>query len=187
MKRLATAMLVTLLASAAPAAAAPWETDTSYIAIQFAQLELDPGPEARETARPRAVITRVGHQLHERFGLEGRLGLRAGRDEVRSSLPGSDGDQADVRMDRLIGVYGTARFDLGGRFEAIALAGYTDARVSIADPDTAVSRSRSGPSAGIALDYAFGADYRARLELMHYVDRDDVSLQAIGIGVAFIL
>lgn len=180
-------LLVALLVGSAPAIAEPWESGTSYIAVQVAHLELDPGPEARETARPRAVIARVGHQLGDYLGLEGRLGTRAGSDAVRASLPESDRDEAQVRMDRLFGVYGTARFHLGGRFEAVALAGYTDARVSIADPDAAVSRSRNGPSAGLALDYAFGADYRARLEVMHYLDRDDVSLQAIGIGFAFIL
>lgn len=174
---------VLALALATSAAAEPREVARAHATIQYAALTVDADPLAAD-ANPGAVILRIGHRVTEHLGIQGRFGIRADRDHVRGELPGRPAGRVEVRLDRLAGLYVTARAPLGARFEGHAVAGYSDARASIADADAAVTASRAGPSWGIGVDYRLDTDYRLGIEYMQYLSAGDLKLSAIGIGVS---
>ena len=178
-------LLLTAALLAAPAGAEPPEPGSTRFGVQYAGLDYDLDA-TRERARPSAVVTRVAHQLTPHFGLEGRLGIRAGGATARGRLPDADAAQRlEVRLDRLTGLYASAHTAVAGRVSGYALAGYSDTRGTLeADGGSTAGTSARGPSLGLGLDYAYDADYRVQLEYMRYSDRGDVTLEAIGLGLS---
>lgn len=170
------------LAAPVPVAADTWTAGTTRLSLQYAHLDYAFGAEA-ERANPGAIVVRVGHRLDDHFGLEGRLGIRGPADTVRGRIAaGDDRGEVDVRLDRLAGLYGTAHHHFVDRFSGYALVGVSNVRGAVANSDDAISNAETGLSGGIGLNYQFGADYRFHIEYMHYIERDDTSLSALGLG-----
>lgn len=178
-RRFRAPLLALLLAPGA--AAASWEPGATHLTLQYAGLDYALGATS-ESARPSATVVRVGHQLSERFGVQGRLGLRGGGGDAAGAVDGGAEETLTVRLDRLAGLYASARIGRRDRVSGYALAGYTDARAGAAGVQATASEAARGPSVGVGLDYAFDPDYRVNLEYMHYIDRGEVRLSALGIG-----
>lgn len=172
---------IAIIAMAAPAAAETWGPGTTQLSLQYAHLDYDFGAEV-EPANPGAIVIGVGHRFDAHFGVEGRLAFRGPVDTVRGRVDGGERTDVDVRLDRLAGLYATAERNLAGRISGYALVGVSNIRGAVADRDDAVSAAETGLSGGIGLDYQFDTEYRFRIEYMQYIEGDDTSLSALGIG-----
>lgn len=139
-----------------------------------------------EEFRPTALIARLGWNFMPGFSIEGRLGV--GLQEDTQSLPEFGGLDAELELDSIYGIYGTARLKLNDSFSMYGVLGASQVKgtASLSDyPTEKQTETNSGVSYGVGADFAVGNDVAVNIEYMQYLDKPDYEIGAIALGVVF--
>ena len=166
---------VALLGLAAPATAADFLREgRSFGGGQIAPLTLS--EDGASDAEPSALIGRVGTFVGNQLAVEGRFGVGFDDDTV---------DGVDVEIDRLVGVYGSGHIPMGGTSSLYAVLGYSDVKASFSGPDGSTTDSESGFSYGFGADIGITRAIALNVEFMRYIDRSDVDVEALAVGLHY--
>jgi hypothetical protein len=113
-------------------------------------------------------LARIGIKYPNNIAAEVRYGVGA-------SSKTSSG--VTVEVDRILGIYGAYYFDLADKFSLYGIVGWSEIVINSTDLLDSVDSSQDG------ISYGVGAEFGGfNVELMQYLDTDDVGAQAIAIG-----
>lgn len=153
-----------------------------YIGLNYSQYELDVDATSN-TIKPTGVTLRVGVELNDMFGLEGRIGTGI-EDDTRSSGVGS----VEFELDRIYGGYAKLSVPVLEMLRPYAIGGYSEVRgrTSVRSGGVLLSRdtdSVDGGSYGIGVDVSLAGTLGLNAEYMRYLDKDNYELNAISVGI----
>ena len=157
-------------------------TPGAYAGIQYAIADLSFGG-VPEDFSPTALVGRVGSNLNQYVSIEGRLGIGLSEDEVTATV-GSAATSVSVEIDTLIGLYGVGRLPLGKSSSLYALAGFTQVDAT-ASGSASLSDDESDLSYGVGADIGIGYNLWVNVEYVQYLDKSDMEVSAIAVGMRF--
>lgn len=163
-------------------------TPGAYAGIQYAITDFSFEGVSEEFS-PTALIGRAGSNFNQYVSIEGRLGIGLSDDTVTAS-DGVTTASASVEVDTLIGLYGVGRLPLGKSSSVYGLVGFTqvDATASTATTgfgSASVSDDESDLSYGVGADIGIRYNLWVNVEYVQYLDKSDVEVSAIAIGMRF--
>jgi opacity protein-like surface antigen len=155
-----------------------------YFGLQIASTSYQ--KEGLREVEPVALVARFGIR-NEIFGYEGRGGI--GINKGDSSIEGKD---LEVSIDSLLGAYITAQ----KQFDSVSIYGLVGFTYIIATqtisggqgPPFTHSSSQDdefGLSFGFGVNFGQIADIEFNIEYMSYLDDDEISIDAVSLGVVF--
>jgi opacity protein-like surface antigen len=171
--------LITLMVSALPLsvlAQGPY-VGGSYTELEYADPDND-GPELE----PSAAYLRLGMEPNAHIGLEARGGFGLSADER---------DDFELEQDHFYGGYLTLGAPVGDAFRPYAIAGYTKSRYTVratssgllGTSTTEETETRDGESWGAGFDVALSDQMALNVEYMRYLDKDDLELSGLSLGL----
>ncbi len=185
--RTVTIGLVVLLASMSGNAFAGL-TPGAYAGIQYATTDFSSEGDPEEFS-PTALIGRAGSNFNQYVSIEGRLGIGLSDDTV-TVTDGVTNASVSIEIDTLIGLYGVGRLPLGKSSSLYALAGFTQVDVTASDSVTgfgsaSFSDDESDLSYGVGADIGVGYNLWVNVEYVQYLDKSDIEVSAIAVGLRF--
>lgn len=176
-------VIITVLLSVSltlPALAAGPYVGGNYTQLKYAD-ENDDNPGNDIDTEPTAGYLRLGIQPAEYIGIEARGGLGIKDDER---------DNYRVELDEFYGGYLTLGVPINDAVRPYVIGGYTKARVTerydgpfssvISNKET---RNNEGESLGAGLDVALTDTVALNLEYMRYLDKDELEMNGLSLGV----
>jgi hypothetical protein len=113
-------------------------------------------------------LARIGIKYPNNIAVEVRYGAGA-----NSKTSGG----VEVEIERIIGAYGAYYFDLSDKLSLYGIVGWSEFVINSSDSVDSVDTSQDG------ISYGIGAEFHGfNVELMQYLDTDDLDTRAIAIG-----
>lgn len=175
--------LVVLLASMSGNAYAGL-TPGAYAGIQYASTDFSFEGVPKDLS-PTALVGRAGSNFNQYVSIEGRLGIGLSDDTVTSAT-----ESLSIEIDTLIGLYGIGRLPLGKSSSLYALVGLTQVDATTSTSMTGFGSSsfsddESDLSYGVGADIGIQYNLWVNVEYVQYLDKSDVEVSAIAIGMRF--
>ena len=184
--RTVTIGLVVLLASMSGNAFAGL-TPGAYAGIQYASTDFSFDGVSEEFS-PTALIGRAGSNFNQYASIEGRLGIGLSDDTV-TATDGVTTASVSIEIDTLIGVYGVGRLPLGKSSSLYALVGVTQVdattSTSVSGVGSSLSDDESDVSYGVGADIGIRYNLWVNVEYVQYLDKSDIEVSAIAVGMRF--
>jgi outer membrane immunogenic protein len=163
-------------------------TEGAYAGVQYASFDFS-FEDVSEDFSPTGLIGRAGSNINQYFSIEGRLGFGLSDDTVSVS-DGVTTASVSIELDTLIGAYGVGHVPLGKSSSIYALVGLTqvDATASAAltgSGSASFSDDESDLSYGIGADIGILYNLWINVEYVQYLDKSDLDLSAIALGIKF--
>lgn len=163
-------------------------TPGAYAGVQYAIADFS-FEGVPEEFSPTGLVGRAGSNLNRYFSIEGRLGLGLSDDTVTVTQAATSAS-VSVELDTLIGVYGVGHVPLGKSSSVYALIGLTQidttASASVTDIGSAsLSDDESDFSYGIGADIGILYNLWVNVEYVQYIDKTDIDVNAIALGLKF--
>lgn len=149
-----------------------------YVGGNYSRMAFDdPERDTDDPVRPDAVTLRVGAEANEVLGLEARGGL---------GFESDTRDGVEYDLDHLYGGY----LKLSAPLEQVrpyVIGGYSRVRatatVDLGPLSGRETDTREGESWGAGMDLALTDDVALNLEYMRYLDKDDLEVSGIALGL----
>ena len=163
-------------------------TPGAYAGIQYGRTDFSFESIPQEIS-PTALLGRVGSNFNQYVSIEGRLGLGLSDDTV-TITEGAVTSPVSIDLDMLIGLYGVGRLPLGKSSSLYALAGVTQVDATASGPVTgsgpgSLRDDQSDFSHGIGADIGILYNLWVNAEYVQYLDKSDIELSAIAVGMKF--
>ena len=163
-------------------------TPGAYAGIQYASTDFSFDGVPDEFS-PTCLIGRAGSNFNQYVSIEGRLGIGLSDDTV-TATEGVTTASVSIEIDTLIGLYGVGHVPLGKSSSIYALVGFTQvdatASASITGFGSAsMSDDESDLSYGIGADIGILYNLWVNVEYVQYIDKSDVDVSAIALGLKF--
>ena len=163
-------------------------TPGAYAGIQYSYADFS-FQDVQEEFSPTALIGRAGSNFNQYVSIEGRLGIGLSEDTV-TVTEGVTTASESIDIDTLIGLYGVGRLPLGKTSSLYALVGFTRIDATASTSVTGLG-SASFSDDESDLSYGFGADIGIQynlwvnVEYVQYLDKSDIEVSAIAVGLRF--
>ncbi len=175
MKKMHSLIAVSALAAALPLAASAAPEPGAYLGLNYMYLDAD-------DVNLDAAFARGGLQLNEWVAIEGRLGTGITDDSFGPSIA-----RTKVELEHFYGGYVVAGIPNQSIVYPYAVAGYTWGKMkgTLQTPvgSTSSSESESDFSYGIGADIRFTDALMGNVEVMRYMDKNDVEFDGFSVGV----
>ena len=161
-------------------------TEGAYVGIQYSSFDFS-FDNVSEDFSPTGLVGRAGSNINRYISIEGRLGIGLSDDTVTASN-GVTTESVSIELDTLIGVYGVGRMPLGKSSSIYALVGLTQVDATKSTSATgfgAVSDDESDLSYGIGADIGILYNVWVNVEYVQYIDKSDIDVSAIALGMKF--
>lgn len=163
-------------------------TPGAYAGFQYASFDLS-AADFPEDFGPTGLIGRAGSNINEYISIEGRLGFGLSDDTITATQNFTTAS-VSVELDTLIGLYGVGRVPLGNSSSLYAVVGLTQVEATESYSSTAIgsasfSEDESDFSYGIGADIGILYNVAVSVEYVQYIDKSDVDVSAISLGVKF--
>ena len=163
-------------------------TPGAYAGVQYATTDFSFDGVSEEFS-PSALIGRAGSNFNQYFSIEGRLGIGLS-DDTLTVTDGVTTGSVSIEIDTLIGFYGVGRLPLGKSSSLYALVGVTQVDATTSASVTGVgsaslSDDESDVSYGVGADIGIRYNLWVNVEYVQYIDKSDVEVSAIAIGMRF--
>ena len=163
-------------------------TPGAYAGVQYGIADLS-FEGVSEDFSPTALIGRAGSNLNQYFSIEGRLGLGLS-DDTLTATEGTTTASLSVELDTLIGIYGVGHVPLGKSSSIYALVGLTQIDATASASVTGIgsaslSDDESDFSYGIGADIGILYNLWVNVEYVQYIDKADIDVSAIALGLKF--
>jgi opacity protein-like surface antigen len=163
-------------------------TPGAYAGVQYASTDFSFDGVSQEFS-PTALIGRAGSNFNQYVSIEGRLGIGLSDDTI-TVTDGVTTRQVSVELDTLIGFYGIGRVPLGKSSSLYALIGLTqvDATASSSVTGSApasLSDDESDLSYGLGADIGLRYNLWVNIEYVQYLDKSDIEVSAVAVGMRF--
>lgn len=162
MKKLSVAALAALCFSGSVAAEGYFGVSLSNINTDFDFAGVD-----FDTKNLQAAL---GNRVNKNFAVEGRLSVGVADDDIGST---------SFETPRVFGFYAKAIAPIGNSAEIYGLLGFSDVELEIAG----ISDSDSDTSIGAGVNFSTNSDLQFGLEYMSLYSDDDISINALNIGL----
>lgn len=162
----------------------------SYIGVQYGNGNYSDKEVSKDfKPEPAALIGRFGYYFRPGFSVEGRLGVGLEDDTQFLKEFGLNGLNAKFELDSILGVYGTAHFNLLDAVSLYGLLGVTrvEATASVPGfPEAGSTDEKSGFSYGFGADFSATKSLLVNIEYMRYLEKTNYDLDVLGAGVSFL-
>ncbi len=163
-------------------------TPGAYAGIQYAITDFS-FEGVSEDFSPTGIIGRAGSNLNQYFSIEGRLGLGLSDDTV-TVTDATTNASVSIELDTLIGLYGVGRVPLGKSSSIYAVIGVTQIDATASASLTGIgsaslSEDESDFSYGIGADIGILYNLWVNVEYVQYIDKTDIDVSAIALGLKF--
>jgi opacity protein-like surface antigen len=163
--------------------AAASAANQTYFGAQYAQID-----EGEFDLAPTAGVFRVGSMTDQGYGYEFRLGTGLSSDDTTENIPPFGDVDIDLEIDSMFGIYLLAEGNAGNA-SIYGIIGYTQVDYTIEFQAGALTEDESDDESDFS--YGFGANIgssdkvRFNIEYMQYIDKNDVDVSAISLGIVF--
>jgi hypothetical protein len=163
-------------------------TPGAYAGVQYASTDFS-FEGVSEDFSPTGLIGRAGSNFNKYFSIEGRLGIGLSDDTV-TATDGVNTASVSIELDTLIGLYGVGHVPLGKSSSLYALVGLTQVDATASASVTgfgsaSFSDDESDLSYGIGADIGILYNLWVNVEYVQYLDKSDLEVSAIALGVKF--
>jgi opacity protein-like surface antigen len=163
-------------------------TPGAYAGVQYAIADFS-FEGVQEDFSPTGLVGRAGSNLNRYFSIEGRLGLGLSDDTV-TITDAATSASLSVELDTLIGIYGVGHVPLGKSSSIYALIGLTQIDATASASVTGVgsaslSDDESDFSYGLGADIGILYNLWVNVEYVQYIDKADIDVSAIALGLKF--
>ncbi|WP_101757998.1 porin family protein [Oceanicoccus sp. KOV_DT_Chl] len=166
------ALLFTSIATTANA-----EGGYGGFAIQGTNYEADG---VSDDADVNAIFLKYGRRINNTFSVEGRLGYGVSDGSVEVL-----GVDVDIELDKFAGIYTTARLTTDSAFKPYAIIGATYVESSASVVGVTIEGDETGLSYGAGVELHIHQDAVINLEYMSYLDKGDIEISGISLGINF--
>ena len=151
-----------------------------YLGINYANISYNENSMAQEY-HPTALIGRYGVNTTKYFSFEGRLGTVLSEDTHQIDLT-----DVTVDLDYIFGLYGIGHINIMQSSSIYAVLGITQVEATISIPGLqSTTDSESGFSYGIGTNISVTNTVQFNIEYMQYLDKSEVDLSALSVGLKF--
>ncbi len=127
---------------------------------------------------PTALIARLGVHLNNNVSIETRYGIGLQSDSI--NVMGLD---IFLDLDSLLGVYAVGRLNPEEVLTVYGVMGFTNAEATVSAPGfVPVTVDESGFSFGAGVEVSVDDNFAFNIEYMQYLNKDDFTFSAIGLG-----
>ena len=163
-------------------------TPGAYAGVQYASTDFS-FEGVSEDFSPTGLIGRAGSNFNKYVAIEGRLGIGLSDDTV-TATDGVTTASVSIELDTLIGLYGVGHVPLGKSSSIYALVGLTQVDATASGSVTgsgsaSFSDDESDLSYGIGADIGILYNLWVNVEYVQYLDKSDIDVSAIALGLKF--
>lgn len=125
----------------------------------------------------------AGYIFNESLSLEARLGLGVGDDNINFNLLNTT-VSGEIELDQTMGIYGKYAIPVE-QYAPYVILGYSSAEATAKVSNTSASSDVASMSYGLGLDVKISKRMTGNLEYINMLDKSDVEISAITLGVSF--
>lgn len=123
------------------------------------------------------LSAKVGGYITPIFGLEARAGFGVADEDV--------GFNTDLSVNSFFGGYATINAVNSSPLTPYGIVGFTRYELELDGPGLSAKEDETDFSFGAGVNMAITEELSGNLEYMRYVDKDDVTVDGIGLGLTF--
>lgn len=158
-----------------------------YFGIQYAVTDYTDDDYSR-SFNPELLMARFGGYIIPNVSIEARLGFGVQDDTQFQPEYGVSGLDVSMELESIMGLYATGRVDLTESASVYGVLGVSCVEATAKAPEFPIATStncETGPSYGAGFNVDFAEKISLNIEYMKYLDKSDIGLSAVGIGVVF--
>lgn len=125
------------------------------------------------------LLGKLGTKFNDNFAAEARIGFSLGDDTIEE--PGMD--VITVKLNKFYGAYLKVGAPVSDSFYPYAVLGHTKIDVQVSSKNFTDSKSKSGASFGLGADFNLDR-FTLNIEYLKYIDKDEVKMSGISIGLS---